>query len=248
MLLGILNILLIALVFSVYRKYYVLGLSVFYFQTLFTSVLTWNNAGGWNGSIPYILLVVSVVVIITSHGILQIVTLLLYGLVLILFTYTHTFESLSIPNENYSDLSREVDFLVMTIILISVTLYLKNNFFSFRESVGLNNERLKESSETLAAQNKKLKEQQAALNGIRDNLQEITSSKISEVHRKAETLKEYAFINAHHVRGPLARVLGLINLIELENPDQQKLNALNKIKREAQEMDNIIGRITEVIS
>lgn len=248
MLVGLLNILLIVLVFWFHRRYYVLGMCLFYFQVLLTSVLTWNDAGGWNGSVPYILLVVSVGIIITSHGVFQIVTLLLYGMVLILFAYTDILELYSTPNENYSNLSREMDFLIMTIILISITLYLKNNFFSFRESAVLNNVRLSESSRTLSDQNQKLKEQQAELNAIRDNLQEITSLKIREVHRKTETLKEYAFINAHHVRGPLARILGLITLIELENPDQQKSDALNEIKREAHEMDGIIGRITDVIS
>jgi signal transduction histidine kinase len=131
---------------------------------------------------------------------------------------------------------------------VVITLYLKNNFFSFRESLELNNEKLVESSQTLIHQNQKLQEQQTSLNTIRNNLEAITASKISEVHQKAETLKAYAFINAHHVRGPLARVLGLISLIELENPDQQKSDALKRIKREALEMDNIIGKITEVIS
>jgi signal transduction histidine kinase len=141
-----------------------------------------------------------------------------------------------------------MDFLVMTLILVAITLYLKNSFFSFRDSAEQNNIRLLESSQTLTHQNQKLLEQQAQLNAIRSNLEEITLSKISEVHRKAETLKEYAFINAHHVRGPLARVLGLISLIELENQNQQKSDTLNSIKKEALEMDNIISKITDVIS
>jgi signal transduction histidine kinase len=247
-LIGILNLALIILMFWVYRRYYLLALSIFCFQTLLTSVLTWNNSGGWNGSVPYVILMILVTIVITSHGVFQVVALSSYSVVIILFGYTDLLESFSGQNDQYSNLSQEVDFFVSTLILVVITLYLKNNFFSFRESLELNNEKLVESSQTLIHQNQKLQEQQTSLNTIRNNLEAITASKISEVRQKAETLKAYAFINAHHVRGPLARVLGLISLIELENPDQQKSDALKRIKREALEMDNIIGKITEVIS
>lgn len=246
-LVGVLNIIVISLIFLFYRRHYLLGLTVFYFQILLTSVLTWNNAGGWNGSVPYVLLVALVAIIITSYGLFQVVSLFLYGLVIILFAYTGVLSSFSETNDNYSSLSSEIDFFVSTVLLVSITLYLKNSFFTFRESVELNNERLMESSKTLTHQNQKLHEQQAELNSVRNNLETITSSKINEVQRKTETLNEYAFINTHHVRGPLARVLGLISLIELENPNQKTSDAIALIKQEAQEMDVIIAKINDAI-
>ncbi|HEX5168864.1 MAG TPA: hypothetical protein VFW11_06805, partial [Cyclobacteriaceae bacterium] len=98
------------------------------------------------------------------------------------------------------------------------------------------------------AQTKKLHEQKAQLNKIRSNLESMISIKTSEAQDKADILKEYAFVNAHHVRGPLARVLGLIYLIELEDKGNPTSEALHKIKKDAQEMDNIIKKINEVIS
>ncbi len=142
----------------------------------------------------------------------------------------------------------EFDFLVNTSVLILVTFYLKENFISFRESVEENNVQLRKSSETLIEQTRQLYTQQRELNEIRNKLEATIPEKINEVQNRADVLKEYAFINAHHVRGPLARVLGLIYLIELENNGKASPEALHKIKRSAEDMDAIIGKINRIIT
>src|SRR5688572_6032382 len=110
--LGVFNLLLFGVIFYLHRRHFQIAYSIFFFQILITSILTWNNAGGWNGSIPYLLFLVMIGVIITSHGFLQIVTMLDYGLVIFLFAFTTILNSFSPHNPNYSLLSREFDFLI----------------------------------------------------------------------------------------------------------------------------------------
>lgn len=70
-----------------------------------------------------------------------------------------------------------------------------------------------------------------------------------ESRTQAEILKEYSFVNSHHVRAPLARVLGLIDLIEFENKrTDASSTALHKIKTDAEELDVILRKINTVIS
>jgi len=247
--LGIFNLFLFSLVFFLYRKHFQIALVLFFFQILITSILTWNNAGGWNGSIPYLLMLAMIGIVITSHGLLQIVILLAYGVVISLLSFTSVLDSLSSQNPNYSLLSREFDFLVNTSVLILVTFYLKENFLSFRESAEVNNERLKISTEKLLHQNQQLYDQQVELNILRNNLEKIISGKIMESRTQAEILKEYSFVNSHHVRAPLARVLGLIDLIEVENQrNNSSSNVLHNIKTDAEELDVILRKINKVIS
>jgi len=249
LLLGGFNLLLFGLVFFLHRKHFQIAYAIFFFQILITSIFTWNNAGGWNGSIPYLLFLVAIGIVITSHGFLQIVTLLAYGFVIFLFAFTTVLNSFSAHNPNYSLLSREFDFLVNTIVLILVTFYLKENFLSFRESAEVNNERLKISTEKLLQQNQQLYDQQVELNILRNNLEKIISGKIMESRTQAEILKEYSFVNSHHVRAPLARVLGLIDLIEVENQrNKSSSNVLHTIKTDAEELDVILRKINKVIS
>lgn len=246
-LLSVFNLFLLVVIFILYRKYFKIAFILFYFQILITSVLTWNNAGGWNGSVPYILLAAMVGIVITSNGSLQVVTLFAYGLVIILFSSTTVLNSFSSLNNEYFLMSREVDFLLCTAILILATFYLKENFFSYRESVQLTNTRLKKSSQKLIDQTRQLHQQQGKLSALRNNLEKIISGKISESRNKAELLEEYAFVNSHHVRAPLARVLGLIHLIEVEGQHNSSSDTLDKIKRDAQEMDRVLKEINTII-
>jgi len=249
LLLGVLNLLLFGFVFYLHRKHFKIAYTLFFIQILITSILTWNNAGGWNGSIPYLFLLVMIGVVITSHGFLQVTIMLVYGLVICLFAFTNDLNSFSSHNPNYSLSSREFDFLINTAVLILVTFYLKENFLSYRESVELANERLRKSTEKLVEQNNQLYQQQVELNILRNNLEQIVSGQISESQNQAEILKEYSFVNSHHVRAPLARVLGLIDLIEVENRrNNASSSALHKIKTDAEELDIILKKINTIIS
>ena len=250
LLLGGFNLLLFAFVFYLHRKHFKIAYALFFFQILITSIFTWNNAGGWNGSIPYIFLLVMVGIVITSHGFVQVTIMLAYGFVICLFAFTTVLDSFSSHNANYSLLSQEFDFLINTAVLILLTFYLKENFLSYRESVELANERVKKSTEKLVEQNHQLYQQQEELNILRNNLEKIISGKIIESQYKAEILKEYSFVNSHHVRAPLARVLGLIDLIEVENRRNKASSAalLHKIKTDAEELDVILKKINTIIS
>jgi hypothetical protein len=69
----------------------------------------------------------------------------------------------------------------------------------------------------------------------------------AELVAKNKQLSEYAFINAHKVRGPLARILGLTNLVsgQHELGEVIKLNEL--VKKESESLDSIVRSITEAV-
>lgn len=247
LLIGILNLLLLVIILRIYRKHYRTAFIVFYGQILITSIVTWESSGGWNGVVPYILIIIVVAIVITSHGMLRTIALLAYGITILFLGSTAAPGLLPEPGRDHSILSMEFDFFVSVSVLILITLYLKTRFFAYRKSVQTTNARLERLSETLAGQTHQLNEKQAELNAIKDNLEAIATTKVREVKTKARVLDEYAFINGHQVRGPLARVLGLIRLIELETPQHERSEAFGRIKAEAEKMDAIIQRINEII-
>jgi signal transduction histidine kinase len=248
LLLGGFNLFLFAVIFPLYRRHFNIAFVIFFFQILLTSILTWNNAGGWNGSVPYILLVAMVGIAITSHGILQFIALFAYGITILLLSSTTIFESFSAVNNSYSLMSREVDLFTHTALLFLITFYLKEKFVSYRRSVEITNESLKASSEKLIEQTQQLQQQKANLTRLRNHLEKAVTEKISEAQNKSEILQEYSFINAHHVRAPLARVLGLIPLIELEHTENSTRESFQKIKNDAEEIDGILSKINSIIS
>ena len=68
--------------------------------------------------------------------------------------------------------------------------------------------RLKKSTEKLMDQTQQLYQQQVELNILRNDLEKIISGKISESQNKAEILKEYSFVNSHHVTGAIGPGVG----------------------------------------
>ncbi|NBP69409.1 MAG: hypothetical protein EBU52_11755, partial [Cytophagia bacterium] len=64
---------------------------------------------------------------------------------------------------------------------------------------------------------------------------------------KNEQLNEYAFINAHKLRAPVARILGLVALYELKDSGLSTTAYTNMIKQEVQSLDLIVKSISDAV-
>jgi two-component system sensor histidine kinase/response regulator len=99
------------------------------------------------------------------------------------------------------------------------------------------NEELLASEEELLASGEELKR-------INENLNQLVNHRTQALNNQNKKLLHYAFINAHKVRSPLARILGLVTLIgheiELSGKGTDLLKHLN---RSAVELDNILKEV-----
>jgi nitrogen-specific signal transduction histidine kinase len=70
---------------------------------------------------------------------------------------------------------------------------------------------------------------------------------VETIEKQNATFREIAWIQSHVVRAPLARLLGLVNLLETELPDQNSENSLliKYIKDSANELDEIVREISK---
>lgn len=74
----------------------------------------------------------------------------------------------------------------------------------------------------------------------------IADEKIKTQHKK---LLEIAFLQSHQIRRPVADILGLISLFNLENPeDSENLEILTRLETTAIDLDNIIREIVQKTS
>jgi len=84
--------------------------------------------------------------------------------------------------------------------------------------------------------------------GASEILRDITESKKSEaqLRQQNEKLSEVAFLQSHIVRGPLTTILGLIDLIDFNNPaDPENLELLPMLQTVAKELDVVIHEIVQ---
>jgi signal transduction histidine kinase len=116
---------------------------------------------------------------------------------------------------------------------------LNKNLMQVNEEVQHKNEELRVSEEELLASREELQQ-------INENLNNQVIERTQILLNQNKTLVNHAFINAHKVRSPLARILGLVNLINHEldlNDKGRERDLLHHLNLSASELDAILKEV-----
>jgi hypothetical protein len=107
------------------------------------------------------------------------------------------------------------------------------------------NKALTVSEEELRASQEELLASQEELTQINENLNNLVNERTLTIIDQNKKFVHHAFINAHKVRSPLARIQGLVNLLSYETPrlteSGQEIHRLLKISSE--ELDEILQEV-----
>jgi len=101
---------------------------------------------------------------------------------------------------------------------------------------------LKEKTHEIEAQNDELVQSHENLNQINQHLENLVEERTQKIRKQNELLLNYAYTNAHHLRGPVARVLGLIQLSRMKT-DLDFPWFFEKVEDETRAIDLIIKQI-----
>jgi signal transduction histidine kinase len=113
----------------------------------------------------------------------------------------------------------------------------------------------------LADQNKKLhevyriiEEQKKSIENENERLETEVSNRTvqlreanKELIQHNSQLEQFAFIAAHNLRAPLARILGLANLIQISSEKDDKENALERLVDSTNDLDNVIKDLSTIL-
>lgn len=102
-------------------------------------------------------------------------------------------------------------------------------------------------TEEIQAQNDEIMAQAEEIQGINENLEMLVKQRTAELEGKNQALEEYAFINAHKLRGPVASILGLLNLLEKNNPEDEIRVIRTHLQHSAEKLDAVVRSITAAI-
>ena len=91
-----------------------------------------------------------------------------------------------------------------------------------------------------------IKEQNRKIGNMNEALEEKVRLRTKELEEQNIVLREYAFINSHMLRGPLSRVLGLINLLNMDKARTDE-NLLELLRKSSAELDQIVSKITKTL-
>ena len=106
------------------------------------------------------------------------------------------------------------------------------------------NTRIMEQNDQLLLSEEELKASSEELLQINENLNMIVADRTMVLTAQNEKLREHAFINAHKVRSPLARIQGLVNLIGIEMaPASNAQDLLKHLKTSTDELDKVLVEV-----
>jgi signal transduction histidine kinase len=109
------------------------------------------------------------------------------------------------------------------------------------------NEEIQAQYEEIQAQYEEIQEQADHIRHINENLEELVMQRTAELERKNRALEEYAFINAHQLRSPVASILGLVDIMgSEESPEEQRI-IISHLKQSTERLDAIVDSITKAI-
>jgi signal transduction histidine kinase len=119
------------------------------------------------------------------------------------------------------------------------------SFFSYTQKKTLDN--LVEKNIQLGELKTEVERQNDQLKNYNLHLEERVHERTKELEQQNKQLAEYAYINSHLVRGPLARIIGLTNLISRTPKTEEQQELIENLNQASAELDSVIFSINNAL-
>ncbi len=141
-------------------------------------------------------------------------------------------------------ISMGATYLTLYLIISYTSGYLKMRYDAIHLELINTNSELTEKASEIETQNEELVQSQQNLYELNLNLEKMVHDRTDKIKQQNEQLIKYSYNNAHHLRGPVARVLGLIQVSRLaESVDHAFL--FQKIEEQTYEIDAVVRKIND---
>jgi signal transduction histidine kinase len=124
------------------------------------------------------------------------------------------------------------------------------------------NEKILSQTEALSIQNKQLYEAQKTIELQHREIQTMNTQLKTDVSIRTQELRQankhlleqnnqleqFAFIAAHNLRAPLARILGLANLIKVSQSEDDRVLVMDKIVSSTHDLDHVVGDLNVILN
>ncbi len=109
------------------------------------------------------------------------------------------------------------------------------------------NQLLEEQKEELEMQSEKMRRLNEEIMQFNSHLDQKVADRTIQLRSQNKKLMEYAFINSHKLRAPVATILGLMNVIRVTPSSEEKLKCIELMERATQELDDVIHKIQDIL-
>lgn len=103
------------------------------------------------------------------------------------------------------------------------------------------NDKIQDQRDEIIVQKERLDEANLEISAANASLEQQIAQRTERLQKQNERLRQYSHSNSHLVRAPLSRLLGLINVLELGNLNEdEKKELIKNVLSSAHELDEII--------
>lgn len=137
-----------------------------------------------------------------------------------------------------------ITYSLMYFLIAFATFKLKKSYDDVHNKLNTALFEINEKSNEIHTQNEQLVLAQEKLIWLNNNLGKIVEERTAKIKAQNEILIKYSHTNAHQLRGPVARLLGLVNLYKIEqNPNPDIF--IEKIAKQVIEIDEVVKQIND---
>ncbi|MEQ9102682.1 MAG: hypothetical protein RIF36_19360 [Imperialibacter sp.] len=135
-----------------------------------------------------------------------------------------------------------INYSILYLIIAYPSGVLKVNYDRIHQHLRHTNNEMKKKAAEIAQQNEELQKTQHDLSILNKNLEQMVGERTAKIKAQNDMLISYSHTNAHHLRGPVARLLGLAAIYKLESGG--KIDTLvEKMIEQASEVDAVVKKI-----
>jgi len=136
-----------------------------------------------------------------------------------------------------------ITYSILYFVLTYASWVLKLRYDEVNKDLKDANSELHQKAVEIEAQNDALLAAQETLNELNKNLEKKVMERTLQIRAQNEMLIKYSYANAHHLRGPVARMLGLASMYKLD-PSVDANFLVNKMLDEVHEVDTVVKKLT----
>lgn len=139
-----------------------------------------------------------------------------------------------------------ITYSILYFILTYATAVLKSAYDKLYLSLEASHLELHDKNREIVLRNDALVKTQADLNELNSHLEDIIYERTARIQLQNEVLVKYSYTNAHQLRGPVARLLGLANISRID-PGTDLKEIIFRMEKQAIEIDEVIKKINQDI-
>jgi len=123
----------------------------------------------------------------------------------------------------------------------------RDKVIKLNEEIRLQQEEVTHQRDILTAKNSDIENLHRKVTETNLNLEGIVANRTAALTEQNKRLEEYAYINAHKLRAPVASILGIVSLLQKEGTERDRDMMVSFLKNSSDELDQVIRTISDTL-